>query len=67
MKTAELCRKHNIRAATFYQWKAKVGGLDVTDAKRQRHLEQENANLTRVVGDLTLDNVVLKYLLSISW
>jgi putative transposase len=41
MKTAELCRKHNIGAGTFYQWKAKFGGLDVNDAKKLRHLEQE--------------------------
>jgi len=64
MKTAELCRKHNVSAATFYQWKAKFGGLDVNDAKKLRHLEQENAKLKRVVADLTLDNVVLKDLLS---
>jgi putative transposase len=64
MKTAELCRKHNISAATFYQWKAKFGGLEVNDAKKLRHLEQENA---KVVADLTLDNVVLKDLLSKNW
>ena len=67
MKTAELCRKHNVSAATFYQWKAKFGGLDVNDAKKLRHLEQENAKLKRVVADLTLDNVVLKDLLSKNW
>ena len=67
MKTAELCRKHNVSAATFYQWKAKFGGLDVSDAKKLRHLEQENAKLKRVVADLTLDNVVLKDLLSKNW
>ena len=63
MKTAELCRKHNISAGTFYQWKAKFGGLDVNDAKKL----QENAKLKRVVADLTLDNVVLKDLLSRNW
>ncbi len=67
MKTAELCRKHNISGATFYQWKAKLGGMEVTDAKKLRHLEQENAQLKRVVADLTLDNVVLKDLLSKNW
>jgi putative transposase len=67
MKTAELCRKHNISAGTFYQWKAKFGGLDVNDSKKLRHLEQENAKLKRVVADLTLDNVVLKDLLSKNW
>ena len=67
MKTAELCRKHNVSAATFYQWKAKFGGLEASDVKKLRHLEQENAKLKRVVADLTLDNVVLKDLLSKNW
>ena len=67
MKTAELCRKHNISAATFYQCKARFGGLEVNDAKKLRHLEQENAKLKRVLADLTLDNVVLKDLLSKNW
>ena len=67
LKTSELCRKHNISAATFYQWKAKFGGMDSSDAKKLRHLEQENAKLKRVVADLTLDNVVLKDLLSKNW
>lgn len=60
VKTADLCRKHGISPATFYNWKAKFGGMDVSDAKRLRHLEDENAKLKRVVADLTLDNVVLK-------
>lgn len=67
LKTSELCRKHNISAATFYQWKAKFGGMDSSDSKELRHLEQENAKLKRVVADLTLDNVVLKDLLSKNW
>ena len=67
LKTSELCRKHSISAATFYQWKAKFGGMDSSDAKKLRHLEQENAKLKRVVADLTLDNVVLKDLLSKNW
>lgn len=67
LRTSELCRKHNISAATFYQWKAKFGGMDSSDAKKLRHLEQENAKLKRVVADLTLDNVVLKDLLSKNW
>ena len=60
VKTADLCRKHGISPATFYNWKAKFGGMDVSDARRLRHLEDENAKLKRVVADLTLDNVVLK-------
>ncbi len=67
LKTTELCRKHNISAATFYQWKAKFGGMDSSGAKKLRHLEQGNAKLKRVVADLTLDNVVLKDLLSKNW
>lgn len=64
VKTTDLCRKHGISTATFYNWKAKFGGMDVSDAKRLRHLEEENAKLKRVVADLTLDNVVLKDLVT---
>jgi putative transposase len=64
VKTTDLCRKHGISTATFYNWKAKFGGMDVSDAKRLRHLEEENAKLKRVVADLTLDNVVLKDLVA---
>ena len=64
VKTAELCRQHGISAGTFYAWKAKYGGLDVSDAQRLKRLEEENAKLKRVVADLTLDNVVLKDLVS---
>lgn len=66
-KTVDVCREHGISAATFYHWKAKYGGLDVSDAKKLRHLEEENAKLKRVVADLTLDNVVMKDLLSKNW
>jgi putative transposase len=64
VKTTDLCRKHGISPATFYNWKAKFGGMDVSDAKRLRHLEDENAKLKRVVAELTLDNVVLKDLVT---
>jgi putative transposase len=64
VKTTDLCRKHGISTATFYNWKAKFGGMDVSDAKRLRHLEDENAKLKRVVAELTLDNVVLKDLVT---
>ncbi len=67
MKTAELCRQHGIAEQTFYRWKAKYGGMDVDDAKRLKQLEQENAQLKRIVADLTLDNVVLKDLVSKNW
>jgi putative transposase len=64
MKTAELCRQNGISEATFYNWKAKYGGLAVSDVQKLRRLEEENTKLKRVVADLTLDNVVLKDLLS---
>ena len=56
--------KHGVSSATFYKWKAKYGGLEVNEARRLKRLEEENAKLKRIVADLTLDNVVLKDLLS---
>lgn len=61
--TAEVCRKHGVSAATFYKWKAKFGGLDVSDARKLKSLESENAKLKRLLADAMLDNVVLKDLL----
>jgi putative transposase len=65
--TAEVCRKHGISSATFYKWKAKYGGLDVSDARRLRALEDENAKLKRLLADLSLDNVMLKDIASKKW
>src|SRR6478736_4189441 len=62
--TADLCRKHGISTATFYAWKAKFGGLDVSEAKRLKSLEEENAKLKRLLADAMPDNVALKDLLS---
>ena len=59
-KTAEVCRKHGISDATFYKWKAKYGGLDVSDAKRLKALEAENAKLKRLLAEAMLDNAMLK-------
>jgi putative transposase len=59
----ELCRKHGLSPATFYKLKAKYGGMDLSDAKRLKQLEDENAKLKRLVADVMLDNVVLKDLL----
>jgi putative transposase len=59
-KTADVCRKHGISSATFYKWKAKFGGLDVSDAKRLRSLEDENAELKRLLAEAMLDNAMLK-------
>ena len=66
-KTAELARKHGIFEATFYNWKAKYGGLEVSEAKRLRALEDENAKLKRLLADAMLDNAGLKDLLSKKW
>ena len=63
MKTAEVCRKHGISQNTFYKWKAKYGGLDVSDARKLKSLETENARLKRLLADAMLDNSVLKDLL----
>lgn len=63
LPTAELCRKHGLSPATFYKLKAKYGGMDLSDAKRLKQLEGENAKLKRLVADVMLDNVVLKDLL----
>lgn len=62
-KTAEVCRRHGISAATFYKWKAKYGGMEVSDARRLKDLESENAKLKRLVADLSLDKLMLKELL----
>lgn len=56
----DVCRQHNITEQTFYRWRNKFGGLEVSDAKRLRELERENAELKRVVGELSLDNRMLK-------
>ena len=61
--TAEVCRRHGVSSATFYKWKAKFGGLEVSDAKRLRALEDENGRLKRMLADAMLDNVALKDLL----
>jgi putative transposase len=65
--TAEVCRKHGISSATFYKWKAKYGGLDVSDARRLKALEDENAKLKRLLADAMLDNVMLKDIASKKW
>ena len=66
-KTADLCRKHGISEATFYNWKSKFGGMDVSEAKRLKSLETENAKLKRLLADAMLDNAALKDLLSKKW
>src|ERR1700746_1411775 len=65
--TAEVCRKHGVSSATFYKWKAKFGGLEVSEAKRLRALEDENGRLKRMLGDTMLDTAALKDLLGKKW
>jgi len=65
--TADLCREHGMSPATFYKWKSKFGGLEVSDARRLRALEAENAKLKKLVADLTLDKEALKDVLSKKW
>ena len=64
MKVGEICRKHGISDATYYKWKAKYGGLEVSEARRLRQLEDENRRLKQIVADLTLDNQALKTVLA---
>jgi putative transposase len=66
-KTSDVCRKHGISPATFYQWKAKFGGLEVSEARRLRLLEAENTRLKKLLADAMLDNAVLKDLASKKW
>jgi putative transposase len=63
-KTADVCRKYGISSATFYKWKARYGGLDVSDAKRLKALEDENSKLKKLLADTMLDNAMLKEIAS---
>lgn len=65
--TVEVCRRHGVSSATFYKWKAKFGGMDVSEARRLKSLEDENAKLKRMLADAMLDNVALKDLLGKKW
>ena len=60
VKTADLCREHGVSDATFYNWKSKYGGLDVSEAQRLRQMEDENRRLKQLVADLSLDREALK-------
>jgi putative transposase len=66
-KASELCRQHGISAATFYGWRSKYGGLEVSEAKRLKQLEEENAKLKRIVADQALDITMLKDLVGKEW
>jgi len=67
VSVADLCRKHGVSDASIYKWKAKFGGMDVSEARRLRTLEDENAKLKRMLADAMLDNVALKDLLGKKW
>ena len=67
MPTAEVCRKHGISTATFYKWKAKYGGLEVSDARKLKALEDENAKLKKLLAEAMLDNAILKDVASKKW
>jgi putative transposase len=63
LTTAEVCRKHNLSPATFYKYKAQFGGMDVSDARRLKGLDEENRKLKKLLAEAMLDNSVLKDLL----
>ncbi len=65
--TADVCRKHGISSATFYKWKAKFGGLDVSDARRLKALEDENRKLKKLLAETMLDIAILKDINSRKW
>ncbi|OWV87626.1 transposase [Rhizobium sp. R635] len=66
-KAADLCRKHGISEATFYNWKAKYGGMEVSEAKRLKALEDENARLKKLLAEQMLDAAALREFLSKKW
>jgi putative transposase len=66
-KAAEVCRRHGITEQTLYRWKKKYGGMQVSEAKRLKHLEEENRQLKRIVADQALNLQVVKDLLGKEW
>lgn len=66
-KAADLCREHGILDATFYNWKAKYGGMEVSEAKRLKALEEENAKLNKLLAEQMLDAAALRELLANKW
>jgi putative transposase len=66
-KTKDLCRRHGISTATFYNWKSKYGGMTVSEARRLKELESENSRLKRLLADAELDKAALKDLLGRKW
>jgi putative transposase len=66
-KTADVCRKHGISEATFYKWKAKYGGMEVSEARRLKALEAENAKLKKLLAEAMLDNAMLRDVAARKW
>ena len=66
-KTVEVCRKHGISDATFYKWKAKYGGMGVSDARRLKALEDENSKLKKLMAEAILDNAMLRDVAARKW
>ena len=66
-KTADVCRKHGISDATFYKWKAKYGGMEVSDARRLKALEEENTKLKKLLAEAILDNAMLRDVAGRKW
>ncbi|SDG07466.1 putative transposase [Sulfitobacter delicatus] len=67
MATADVCRKHGVSTATFYKWKSRYGGLEVSEARRLKALEDENAKLKKLLAEAMLDNAILKDVASKKW
>ena len=67
VKTTDVCRRHGISSATFFEWKAKYGGLEVSDAKRLKALELENARLKRLLAEALLEQAVTREVLRKKW
>lgn len=67
LATADVCRRHGVSSATFYKWKAKFGGLEVSEAKRLRQLEDENTKLKKLLAEAMLDNAMLKEITAKKW
>jgi putative transposase len=66
-KTAEVCRQHGVSEATFYKWKARYGGMEVSDVRRLKALEDENAKLKKLLAEAMLDNAMLRDVAARKW
>ena len=67
LSAADVCRKHGISDATFYKWRSRFGGMEISDARRLKALEEENVRLKRLLADAMLDNAILKDVAGKKW